>query len=79
MPPLCSCDCGSPLHVGTFVPDKRKPLEAGLSLCACGGACVCVKPTHYVELSHSVFDAAAVPSHTCVLTRVVSGDVSYYQ
>lgn len=36
--------------------------------------CVCVTLTHYIELSHTVFDAATVACHTCVSASIVRGD-----
>lgn len=37
--------------------------------------CACVPLTHYIQLSHAVFDAAAVPGHTCVSAGVICGDI----
>ena len=51
-----------------FVPDKG-------SLCISVCARVCVKLTDYIQLSHTVFDAAAVSGHTCVSARVVCGNI----
>lgn len=53
-----------------FVPDKG-------SLCI--RLCVCVKLTYYIQLSHTVFDAAAVSGHTCVSACVVCGNVFNHQ
>lgn len=38
------------------------------------GVCVCVRLTYYIELSHAVFDAAAVARYTCVSASIVRGD-----
>lgn len=66
-------------HVCTFVPKKG-------SLCVCTYIYVCVSMysmrvalTHYIQLSHTVFDAAAVSGHTRVSASVICGDIDDQQ
>lgn len=52
------------------------PIKSGL--CTNTFACTYtarVALTHDVQLGHTVFDAAAVPGHTCVSAGVVCGDI----
>lgn len=41
----------------------------------CGCVCARVSLTHYIQLSHTVLDAAAVAGYTGVSTSVVCGDI----
>lgn len=66
-------------HVCTFVSNKG-------SLCVNIYICLCVHVqfghtalTHYIQLSHTVFDAAAVSGHTRVPAGVIRGDIDDQQ
>ncbi len=47
--------------------------EACVTMFVC--PCMCAKLTHYIQLSHTVFDAAAVAGHACVSASVICGDI----